>query len=267
MKNSYILKVIIVFLIALCSCKEHNSYGKQRNNVNTTNKQYLGVENSQKHTSKDNIDNCKKLLRQLIASSSIQNPFIKNIDINIDKIEKNRMTIMLYDSSDTSQNTIGSIIIDGGNKKILDVTNDIENPIVLKYNSNIWNKVIDCYFNSDQSLKINNDKNPNVSNCKNIHLDDGLKQECIFKNTTPEVVYQKTIAENEIDAIENLPVSLPYRNGAKEIKNGSALISISYTIIKKTKIIFELTYEGGVTKLSLEQIGNNVRRTIVYSAD
>jgi len=91
------------------------------------------------------------------------------------------------------------------------------------------------------------------------------EQTCIFRNAVIEQVYQKTIQEDELEKVDLLQTELPKENLTKEINN-DGLVSISYTITPG-KIEIEFLYEGGVTTLSIEQQGKDVKRVITYSAD
>ena len=246
-------------MILFCSCKKQNNISEVKQNNTFDKKLEIRVSNKK-------IDDCKVLLQKLVSTSTLQNPFIKNLDVEIDKIDEKKMTIKLFDNLDKEQNAIGWIVIDVTNKKIFDITNDIENPIVLEYDDSLWNKMIDCYFNSNKLFKKDITENLKKVNCQNTQLDDGQMQVCVYLDTSLEKVYKTTIEKSEINDSENLPINLPLKNETKNIDKNS-LISISDSIFSKNKIQFEFLYEGGVTTLMLEQNGKNVKRTIIYSAD
>ncbi|WP_051884582.1 hypothetical protein [Chryseobacterium luteum] len=106
---------------------------------------------------------------------------------------------------------------------------------------------------------------PALKECTEKQVEYETEQECIFKNTSVDEVYRRTIKDKEIEKAELLLTDLPKESTTKEI-NQDGLISISYKVSpKKTDIEFQ--FEGGVTTLSLEQMNKDVKRTIIHSAD
>ncbi|UWX62542.1 hypothetical protein N0B40_09660 [Chryseobacterium oranimense] len=106
---------------------------------------------------------------------------------------------------------------------------------------------------------------PVLKECTEKQIEYETEQECIFKNTSIDQVYKRTIKDKDIEKAELLLANLPEKSITKEINNDE-LISISYTVTpKKTDIEFQ--FEGGVTTLSLEQLDKDVKRIIIHSAD
>ncbi|HCM36181.1 hypothetical protein [Chryseobacterium sp.] len=106
---------------------------------------------------------------------------------------------------------------------------------------------------------------PTLKECTEKTLEYGSEEECIFPKSTMEEVYQKTIKEKEVEKSELLLAELPKQNIEKEI-NQDGLDMISYKV-SSNKIEIEFSFAGGVTTLELEQKGENVKRTIIHSAD
>lgn len=106
---------------------------------------------------------------------------------------------------------------------------------------------------------------PVLKECTEKQADYETIQECTFSNTKMEDVYRRTLKEKDIENTELLLPGLPEQTMTKDI-NQNGLISIHYTV-KAGKIEIVLAFEGGVTTLELEQKGENVKRTIVHSAD
>ncbi|KIC01050.1 hypothetical protein OA88_16060 [Flavobacterium sp. JRM] len=61
------------------------------------------------------------------------------------------MKLRLFDANDKSESTIGWIVFDAENMRLLDITNDIKNPIKLIFEHKLWNKIIECFFDNDSS--------------------------------------------------------------------------------------------------------------------
>ncbi|MEG0926205.1 MULTISPECIES: hypothetical protein [Chryseobacterium] len=106
---------------------------------------------------------------------------------------------------------------------------------------------------------------PTLKECTEKTVEYGSEQECIFPKSTMEEVYQKTIKEKEVEKSELLLAALPKQSIEKEI-NQDGLDMISYKVTSN-KIEIEFSFAGGVTTLELEQKGENVKRTIIHSAD
>ncbi|WP_347219125.1 hypothetical protein [Chryseobacterium sp.] len=106
---------------------------------------------------------------------------------------------------------------------------------------------------------------PTLKECTEKTVEYETQQECIFPKNTMEEVYQKTIKEKEVEKADLLPTALPKQSSEKEIHE-DGLETISYKV-SPNKIEIEFLFAGGVTTLELEQKGENVKRTIIHSAD
>ena len=116
-----------------------------------------------------------------------------------------------------------------------------------------------------EQASVENKELPTLKECTEKTVEYGSEQECIFPKNTLEEVYQKTIKEKEVEKTELLLANLPKQSMEKEI-NQDGLDIISYKVTPK-KIEIEFQFAGGVTTLELEQQGENVKRTIIHSAD
>lgn len=116
-----------------------------------------------------------------------------------------------------------------------------------------------------EQASVENKELPTLKECTEKTVEYGSEQECIFPKNTLEEVYQKTIKEKEVEKTELLLANLPKQSMEKEI-NQDGLDIISYKVAPK-KIEIEFQFAGGVTTLELEQQGENVKRTIIHSAD
>ncbi|WP_346984556.1 hypothetical protein [Chryseobacterium sp. POE27] len=257
MKNNGLFIIILIVTMLFTSCK------KQENTILVKPQTDIlsRVEILSNNNFKKEDNDCFILLKKIISTSSIQNSFIDNFNLSIEKKDDSKLTIKLFNNSDSQENAIGWIVFDASGKKLLDITNDIDYPTNLKFNITLWNKLIDCYYDSNEQYKINYQNL--VDN--DTSTEYGNEQNCIFKNTSIEAVYQKTKNKREVEKINYLLPHLPKKNITKNI-NQDGLISISYNITSK-KVVIEFLFNGGVTTISIEQQGKNVKRNIIYSAD
>ncbi|BAP30547.1 hypothetical lipoprotein [Chryseobacterium sp. StRB126] len=106
---------------------------------------------------------------------------------------------------------------------------------------------------------------PTLKECTEKTVDYETELECIFPKSTMENVYQKTIKEKELEKAELLLTELPKQSSEKEIHQ-DGLETISYKV-SPNKVEIEFLFAGGVTTLELEQKGDDVKRTIIHSAD
>lgn len=106
---------------------------------------------------------------------------------------------------------------------------------------------------------------PTVKECTEKTADYETELECIFPKSTMEEVYRKTIREKEVEKAELLLSELPKQSSEKEIHQ-DGLETITYKV-SPNKVEIEFLFAGGVTTLELEQKGENVKRTIIHSAD
>lgn len=260
MKNKGLFLIVLITTMLFTSCKKHENTKLVKPQIDTLTA--IGVLKNNDLKKEDN--DCFNLLKKIISTSSIQNQFIDNFNLYIEKKDDSKLTIKLFDKSDSQENAIGWIVFDASGKKLLDVTNDIDNPINLKFNISLWNKLIDCYYHSNGKYKIY-DENLADPICSDISTGEGTEQNCMFKNTSIEIVYQKTKNKEELEKINYLLPHLPKKSMVKNINQGG-IISISYNISYK-KAVIEFLFDGGVTTISIEQQGKNVKRNIIYSAD
>lgn len=260
MKNNGLFLIVLIITMLFTSCKKQENTILVKPQIDTLSR----VKISSNNNFKKEDNNCFILLKNIISTSSIQNSFIDNFNLSIEKKDDSKLIIKLFNKSDSQENAIGWIVFDASGKKLLDITNDIDDPVNLKFDITLWNKLIDCYYDSNKQYKINNE---NIINpiCNDTSTEDGNEQNCTFKNTSIEAVYQKTKNKREVEKINYLLPHLPKKNIIKNI-NQDGLISISYNISSK-KVVIEFLFSGGVTTISIEQQGKNVKRNIIYSAD
>lgn len=259
-------KIFFVFLnLLFFSCKDGSKSELKANTINVKDSIVQSIDmdkriiNEEIQNTEENED-CNKTLIDFIKSSTLSNPFKENLTCETEDINNYNLRIILYYES----NIVGTLLFDAQNYKLFDLTNDIENPEELNFNSKKWNTIIDCYFKKnkkyyvDYTTKSNND-------CKT--KDSGMDHEetCIIKNSTIKDVYLDLIKNSLVDKSEKLKKTFPQKTEETKVDT-DGLISIDY-IINRKKLYIEMSFEGGVTTILLEEIENNVKRTITISAD
>jgi hypothetical protein len=255
--------VFVLFNFVFLSCKDnyksevHNNTSKAKDSIiqNTTEDKI--IVNKEVQNTENNLD-CNKILTDFIKLSSLNNPFKESLTTEIEDLNSATLKIMLYDGS----NVVGTLLFDAQNYKLLDLTNDIENPEVLKFDVKKWNSIIDCFFKKNKKYYIDH---TNENDCKTNQIEMGVEEICIIKNSTINIVYLDLIKNRLIDKSEKLEKSIPQKSEKIKV-NSDGVISIDY-IINKDKIQIEMFFDGGLTTILLEQIGNNVKRIITNSAD
>ena len=249
----------------IVSCKNNNDTNKQSSKIDTikVNQNPETNELEVHDNALPTVTNCLESLTSLIKSSNLKNAFKEELKVEIES--QNSLNIKLRLFVEDSNNTVGLIIFDGEHKKLLDITNDIENPEELKFEVEKWNNIIDCSFKNNNSYYIKKEKFQDKKSCKTTSIDMESTEECIFESNTLQNVYDELLKSKEISEAEYFIKPIPkYDQSVKVNKNG--LITIDYKI-KVNKIEMILNYEGGVTTIIIEQLKDKVKRTIITSAD
>ena len=92
-------------------------------------------------------NDCHDILKEFVITSNITNPFKNKMDVEIEDIDSNKATLKLFVKDNiTNENTVGWLVIDKKQQKLLDITNDIEHPQNLIYKKKIWENIMECYF-------------------------------------------------------------------------------------------------------------------------
>ena len=143
MKKITFVFISIILLITLSCKKEETTKIKQLNPKVITD------------------ENCNITLKSLINNSNIKTSFKERMFSSIDNEENEKLTIKLFVKSlggENNENTIGWIIIDLAKKELLDITNDIDEPVILKYKNTDWDNFIKCYKTPKTSKTMNTEK-------------------------------------------------------------------------------------------------------------
>lgn len=261
MKNRFYSVVLLLLLFNLVSCEKKNSQTEYTN---------VGSKNDTLNVEKiiEKEDSCKVSLKSLIITSSLKNPFKDRLNVDIESKDKSKVTIRLFvetPDGENTENNIGWLVMDLQNKRLLDITADLENPIVLDYKIDFWNLVIDCYckIKSDEEIVVSQQ---NLTQIDSTYSDS--PEEIVYQNTSISKVYADLIANKDIEDVDELLVSFP--KTSKNItlsQNKNGINSINY-LIKDEISIITIYYDGGVNEIRLEKLKNNsVKRSIFHSAD
>ncbi|KFF01783.1 hypothetical protein [Flavobacterium hydatis] len=258
MKNIFVCLFVMIFIAVGCK----NNIDKE---VGAKEKEGLLEKNI--NPSSNLKADCSQIIIDLIKSSNFKNPFKDNLKIAIENNNGVNMKLRLFDANDKSESTIGWIVFDAENRRLLDITNDIKNPIKLTFEHKLWNKIIECFFDNDRSYYFEEDDKPlGKENCKTTTRDMETTQVCIFENTNIKDIYDRLILNKEINDSEYLSKVFPESN-QNIVINEKGIINIEYKISTSKKLEITMNYEGGVTTLEIIQINNNVKRIITNSAD
>jgi|GEM_PF-832679 len=264
-------RILIIFILftAFLSCKKEKSKESNENNLieNKYKEASLKNDNSLNIKSESLNENCEDLLKKIIKSSNLQSPFLKSIEVKVESAEASILTIQLFIKTPEGQNqetTVGWIILDAENKKLLDITNDIDNPEILSFNTTLWNQIIKCFFDNKNQYLIDNKKQTNESkldwNCtdRGGDMNNGYVTNCLTKSILSISYSQLKMAYFEDG---NLLLNiLPKKDTVYTKEN----VEINYKILNTKKININLSYGGGVTKFSLMEVNGktNIIKTL-----
>ncbi|MDR2221634.1 MAG: SH3 domain-containing protein [Flavobacteriaceae bacterium] len=97
-------------------------------------------------------EDCSEMLTELIYTSNIHNPSktksklgIERFIARVDSINAHEMTVGFYIKNER-ENIVAWVVLKKEQKLMLNETVDPDNPVILKYNNELWNKVIACFF-------------------------------------------------------------------------------------------------------------------------
>ncbi|MEM0575139.1 hypothetical protein [Flavobacterium polysaccharolyticum] len=241
----------VLFFLILTSCK---------NDLN--NKILLKDSNDSINTKlEDTVDfkknsleseECLKVLYEIVKTSSLNNPFKKELKIDIESIDESKLTLRLFMNavgSENSENNIGWLVIDPINKKIFDITNDIEEPESLNFKKEVWNEMIKCYFENNKMYFVNDINELKNWNCieKGGDMSNGFVTIC-NSNFSIGNLHQYLKKEKYEDGYLLLD-NIPKRDTIYKKNN----VDINYKIINSKKIVIELSFSGGVTEFNLSE--------------
>ena len=257
MKNKKIIILVLLSFIVFTNCK--NNKIEEISTVNNEIKS-LEVEN-------DN-NSCEEILYKIVESSKLDLRGVKEYFVRIESIETDTISIQVYSKNNLSENdkqkqivesTIAWLIFLPNSNKLLNITADPENPTNIIFTYKVNQKLFDeC--NIIKSIKKNSEKE-----CIDLEIEMGSGEECLIKNTNIINEYQNIILNKEVEHVEYFYKDLPKVNTNKEIKK-DGLNTIEY-IVSKNEVDILMNYDGGLTEVKIQQINNNIKRTIIYNAD
>lgn len=109
---------------------------------------YCGSKNQkQSQQFADNLS-CEQSMQMLMKHSGWKSPFKNNFEAEVENAEGNILRVQLSAvNNDGHSNTIGWIMIDEQKKTLCDITNDLENPESITYQTADWDRFMSCYHN------------------------------------------------------------------------------------------------------------------------
>ena len=130
----------------------------------------------------DAVVSCEDLLDRLIKNSNFKSSFKDQLHAEIENRDGDQIKVSLHVIPSNSQpldHIVGWIIIDLNGKKLLDITNDIQEPIELRYRAEDWSQLLICY-KADSDLPQLIESDLSESDYENSRADD---QNLFLKDT------------------------------------------------------------------------------------
>ena len=235
------LFAIILFLF---SCKKNVDLEQNLSKVDSPN---LNQNNTKIY------DNCEELVSNIVKSSNAN--AVKNFNdlkVRIESQNEEKIIIELYVLNDISENpsvknmsnqTVGWLEFFPSSKKLQDITNDPENPLILEYNKSIL-----------ENIDINNLCKINTTDISKTSLKNDVK--CYEKNDEKNYIFSKICSYSELKnkdylykqilekyTSKDLLKNLPRKDTAYSTSN---VLKIEYSI-KPDTIKIRQFFDGGET--------------------
>jgi len=236
------------------------------------------IENSEAKkdlTEEANLD-CEGFFKKIVLSSNLTAlKSYKDIFLRIEDISETKIVLEIYVKNTDSNSPTGTRITENtvawlhflpDEERLLDITSDPEDPIVLSFDKNILksNNYRNICGLSEKKSQKESSVTANV-NCKEIKGTMLQGEECIISGASLEKVYEEMVQKSLVRDAQFLVKKLPKIATTQKIdKNG--IIDIKYKP-GNNKIDIEMFYEGGITEIQLVKQGHNVKRKIVYNLD
>lgn len=118
-------------------------------------------------------------------------------------------------------------------------------------------------FSKKESSKIIDSNNVK---CKDIQVDMGSGEVCLFEDMTLENVYNVFISSKEFSPINILEKDIPETNIILNV-NKNGIGSIKYNWESPKKLIITISYDGGTKEIYFEEKHDAIERTIYRYAD
>ncbi|RZJ71913.1 hypothetical protein [Flavobacterium sp.] len=201
---------------------------------------------------------CDTILKVLARQSGLN---LKDYDaffVRIESQAKDEITIQVYaenavENEQKNESTIAWLKLTPSGKELYDITSDPENPKKMHLEESLLQQLAkSCRFEIPEKAD---------------DLPDGMlsKETANIKNLSIQEAYGQFLISKEFEDAKLLLPYLPKNDTIVKVgENG--LIDIDYKLSGKA-IFMTLNYEGGVTEISFEQLGKNVKRQITHSAD
>lgn len=256
------------FLLVSCKKENKNTIADKLKTKDTT---VVDTINNPDISKQNTSTTCEDYLVKIVNSSNLRLKDYPEYFVRIENVENNKIDIKVYFENNTSddpkikqivESTIAWLTFIPNEARLLNITADPENPIELKFDKNLITEELCNTCNVSFNKK---NKNKSNRDCVTNELEMGLEEVCTIKKTSINEVYTSIIKNKEIDKSEMLQKKLPSKSLIDKIKS-DGLIDIEY-IVKTNKIEIIMSFDGGVSTILLEQIGENVKMTNSSSAD
>lgn len=231
---------------------------------------------TKKDLPKESNLNCEGFFKKIVLSSNLTAlKSYKDNFLRIEDISETKIVLEVYvKNTDTNsptgtritENTVAWLHFLPDDEKLLDITSDPEDPMMLSFDKSILKE--SDYRNicglSEKKLHTKSSLTANVQ-CKEITGTMLQGEECLIPAVSLETVYEEMIQKSLVKDAQFLVKKLPKIVTTQKI-NKNGIIDIKYKP-GNNKIDIEMFYEGGITEIHLAKQGHNVKRQIVYNLD
>lgn len=263
--------IVALFSLLLLNCQKAADKPEIKDEVQKT-------ESSQTEkgaTHKSNPD-CEEFFKKILLSSNLAAlKNYKDIFIRIEDVSDDKIVLEVYVKNTDSDSPTGTRITENtvawlhflpANDKLLDITSDPEDPMVLSFDKNILKE--SEYRNicglSEKELQNKVFVKADVL-CKEIKGTMLRGEECLISGASLEQVYEEMVQKSLVKDAQFLLKKNPKIATTQKI-NKNGIIDIKY-MPGNNKIDIEMFYEGGITDIHLVKKGQNVKRQIIYNLD
>jgi hypothetical protein len=258
--------LIIFFIFLVLSCQKT----PDKTEIPKAVKKIENSETKNDVNKKDLVD-CEGFFKKITLSSNLA--ALKNyqdIFIRIENVSDSKIVLEVYVKNSQgdriTENTIAWLHFLPDDEKLVDITADPEDPIVLSSDENILKKYnyrkICGLTEKDSQTKTVLKSSIECQEIKGVMMKG---EECLIRNISLEDAYDEIIKKSLVTDAEFLLKKLPAGNYSQKIgKKG--IVEITYRL-SQNKIDIEMLYEGGITEIHMMKKDQNVKRQIIYNFD
>ncbi|NUY80076.1 hypothetical protein HUK80_04150 [Flavobacterium sp. MAH-1] len=205
-------------------------------------------------------DNCDKVLRLVALQSGLDLTDYKTFFVRIESEEDDNVTIQVYvenevENEQKNESTIAWLKLIPSSKELFDISADPENPKKMHLNEKLFDDLVEwCQIEVPKIAEVTEEGM-------------GFTEKAVIKNKTIEQAYIEYALSKEFEDATYWLANLPKKDTVLHINNNeNALIDIDYKIWKDSIGIYML-YQGGSKDFTFSQVGKDVMRVYVDSAD